>query len=255
MHWVIQKNIFKPENYLALIESLDLLGINYTSIIIPKGSFSLVPDVDVGDNVYVCGALKLKKISIERGWKPGSFLNENYSYKLWVEKLCDDMLNADAVFGKFIDIKTSRFSNFFMRPLEDTKAFDGAIFDNEQLSIWREEPSKAYLRDTEVMASSVKSIYREYRLFYVAKKYVTGSLYKIGGKLQISADVEGDVIEFADSIVSRWTPSESFVIDISYSSDGYKVIEFNNINSSSFYASDVSKYVQAIQFYYSQHGI
>jgi ATP-grasp domain, R2K clade family 3 len=254
MHWVIQKNIFKPENYLALVESLDLLGIDYTSITIPGGTFSLIPEVNVGDNVYVCGALKLRKISQDRGWKPGSFLNENYSYEIWLDKLGHKMLNSDAIFGKFVDIQTSHLSKFFLRPLEDNKAFDGAIFDNEQLSIWKDDASKAHLKGTDVMASSVKPIYREYRLFYVAKKYATGSLYKMGGKPHINADVEADAIEFADSIITRWVPSESFVIDIALAPNGYKVIEFNNINSSGFYASDVRKYVQAIQCHYSHEA-
>jgi hypothetical protein len=251
MHWVIQKNIFKPENYSALVESLDSFGIDYTSITIPRGTFSLIPEVDVGDNVYICGALKLRKIAQDRGWKPGSFLNENYSYEIWLDKLGHEMLNVDAIFGKFIDIQTSHLSKFFLRPLEDNKAFDGAIFDNEQLSIWKADASKAHLKDIDVMASSVKPIYREYRLFYVAKRYVTGSLYKMGDKPYVNADVEADVIEFADSIITRWAPFESCVIDIAYAPNGYKVIEFNNINSSGFYASDVRKYVQAIQCHYS----
>jgi hypothetical protein len=251
MHWVIQRNIFKPENYFALVESLDLFEIDHTSITIPGGTFSLIPEVNVGNNVYVCGALKLRKISQDRGWKPGSFLNENYSYEIWLEKLGHEMLNSDAIFGKFIDVQTSHLPKFFLRPLEDNKAFDGAVFDNEQFSIWKDDESKSHLRGVDAMVSSVKPIYREYRLFYVAKKYVTGSLYKMGGNPYVSADVEADVIEFADSIVTRWVPSESFVIDIALTPDGYKVIEFNNINSSGFYASDVRKYIQAIQSHYS----
>lgn len=53
------------------------------------------------------------------------------------------------------------------------------------------------------------------------------------------------------AIIARWVPIESFVLDIALTADGLKVIEFNNINSSGFYVSNVPKYVQAIQEQYA----
>ncbi len=52
MHWVIQKSIFKPINYLALTESLNYLNIPYISVKIPPKTFELTPDVVGLDNVY-----------------------------------------------------------------------------------------------------------------------------------------------------------------------------------------------------------
>jgi hypothetical protein len=102
-----------------------------------------------------------------------------------------------------------------------------------------------------VIVSPVKAIYREYRLFVVNRKVVTGSVYRVGGRAEISADVEEYVLEYARKVIDRWIPAESCVIDIGLTEHGLQIIEFNNINSSGFYASDVAKYVDSIQ---SQYG-
>ena len=96
------------------------------------------------------------------------------------------------------------------------------------------------------MVSPVKPIYREYRLFIVKHKVVTGSVYRIGGRAEISPDVEAYVLDYARTVMQRWMPAESCVMDLALTEHGLKVIEFNNINSSGFYACDVPKYVDAI---------
>lgn len=81
-----------------------------------------------------------------------------------------------------------------------------SIFNN----VWRRDAAKSHPQEMEVIVSPLKEIYREYRLFVVKGKVVTGSVYKVGGRLN-----------------------------------------FNNINSSGFYACDVAKYVDAIQTRYA----
>jgi len=248
MHWVIQKSIFKPVNYELLTNALKARGINYTSVSIPNGTFDLVPNVNPSEPVYVCGAIKLGKISNERSWKPGSFLNENYNFDLWLKELGAELLNHEFIKGEFLTIQVEYSNKFFIRPIEDNKAFDGMVLDRELLDTWRKE--KKYLSKLEVIASPVKEIYKEYRLFVVQMKIITGSVYKIAGKPQVSEILDQDVINYANKIIEKWVPYESFVVDISLSAEGFKVIEFNNINSSGFYACDVTKYVEAIQSSY-----
>lgn len=250
MYWVIQKNIFKPENYRLLTNALDSLGIKYISVSIPTGTLDLVPDVEVEGNVYVCGAIKLGKIAQSKDWQPGSFLNEEFRYDRWLTELGSELLNHDVVTGTLSNIDVTHFDQFFIRPLEDNKAFDGVVIDNEMLGTWRKDQSKSGICNLAVMASSVKEIFREYRLFIVNQKFVTGSVYKIGGVPTVSSDIEDGVINYAHSVIKKWCPSESHVIDIALTEKGYKVIEFNNINSSGFYGSNVPKYVEAIQSAY-----
>ena len=251
MHWVIQKKLFKPENYRRLTNALVDLGIEYSSIDIPNNTFNLEPDVDPVGNVYVCGAIKLRKIAEKRNWFPGSFLNDNFNVSKWVEELGHELLNYHAIYGKFGDIKTGNMSKFFKRPLEDNKVFDGMVIDSEMLNTWRRDPAKRGLLKMDVIVTKVQEIYREYRFFIVKNKVITGSVYKVAGKPQVSQDISDAVVNYVSGIVSKWTPAESCVVDVCLTGNGYKVIEFNNINSSGFYAADVVKYVDAIQTEYS----
>lgn len=251
MHWVIQKSIFKLDNYRLLIEALERLGIEYTPVFIPNGEFKLEHDINPAGNVYVCGAIKLKRIAVAKNWFPGSFLNNNFSFDKWVSELGHELLNSDVSYGKFNEIKINDLERFFIRPLEDNKAFDGVVIDSAIMNYWRNDPNKKSLLNLDVIVSQVKEIYREYRVFVVKNKIVTGSIYKIAGKPEISSNVEQDVFDYVNKIIKQWVPVESFVIDVCLTDSGYKIIEFNNINSSGFYACDVQKYVGAIQIAYA----
>jgi len=179
------------------------------------------------------------------------FLNENFKVDKWVTELSDDMLNHEVYYGILENITFESAKKFFIRPLEDNKAFDGMVIDMDLLNHWRNDQSKKGLMNLEVVVSPVKNVYREYRIFVVKNEVITGSLYRVSGKPQISDEVGRDVIDYVYTVINKWVPIESFVIDIALTDDGYKVIEFNNINSSGFYACNVPKYVEAIQLAYA----
>lgn len=250
MHWIIQRSIFKPNNYEALIAVLDRFGIDHTSVAIPNGTLDLVPDVIPAGKVYVCGALKLARISRERGWVPGSFLNDQFSVNIWLRELGAELLNAEFATGTLMDVATPQLP-FFIRPLEDNKAFDGMLMDAATLADWRQDPARASLHGMQVIVSPAQQIYREYRLFVVNREVVTGSLYKVAGRAETGHQVEEYVRDYVRTIVATWLPAESCVIDVGLTDKGLKVIEFNNINSSGFYASDLARYVDAIQTAYA----
>jgi hypothetical protein len=251
MHWVIQQSIFKPDNFRLLVDALDAQGIAYTAVSIKNGSYEMSPDVAPEGKVYVCGAIRLAHIARSKGWVPGSFLNEHFDVPVWLAALGDAMLNAQCVTGTLAEVQVPSAAPFFIRPAADNKAFDGMVMDAEMLAHWRQDAARAHLMALDVTVSPVRQIFREYRLFVVGKQVVTGSLYKVAGKPQLSSDVEDYVRDYARAIIARWTPADAFVIDLGLTEDGLKVIEFNNINSSGFYASNVASYVQAVQACYA----
>ena len=225
------------------------MGIAYTAVAIPNETYELVPDPDlaIGEKVYVCGAIKMAEIARRKGWTPGSFLNEQFAFDAWLNALGSELLNSSYTTGLLRDVVTPCDTRFFIRPAEDNKAFDGTVMDAEMLAGWRQDAVKRKLLNLPVIVSPVKEIYREYRLFVVKNEVVTGSVYKVGGRPQLSDDVEEYVLDYARSVIAKWVPAESCVVDVALTSAGLKIIEFNNINSSGFYASDIAKYVQAIQ--------
>jgi hypothetical protein len=254
MHWVIQKNLFKPGNYSLLVDALDRIGAPHTAVSISNGTLELVPDVVVEGRVYACGALKLAQIARDKGWQPGSFFNENFSFDRWLPALGNELLNAVFEQGTLAEVAVPPGQAFFIRPAEDNKAFDGAVMDAETLRDWRGDAAKRHLQQIDVIVSPLRTIYREYRLFVVDRQVVTGSVYKVAGRPQLSPEVEPYVLDYARDVIARWTPAASFVIDIALTDDGLKIIEFNNINCSGFYASDVARYVQAMEACYGDEA-
>ncbi len=244
MHWVVQQNIFKRSNFMALVDALDRAGFDYSIVSIPRGSRALEPDVNPLGRVFVCGALKMADIAAAKGWQPGSLLNDNFDFSVWQEHLGDELLNTGALVTslKPLVLDDARF----VRPTEDTKAFDGRVFTPEQLAAWKRDLGDG-LRDIDVVVAPVKRLFHEVRLFIVAGEVVTASLYRQAGKPVVSSRVDPDALAYARSIIARWQPAEAYVIDVALTDDGYKVIEFNNIHSSGFYACDVLRYVLAIQ--------
>ena len=197
----------------------------------------------------VSGAVSMARIARERGWSPGSFLNENFDFERWSEALGSELLNAAAEFVKVRDLAIER--DTFVRLQADTKDFDGRVFDAQSFEAWKAENDS--LLDVEVIAASAQDIYREYRMFMTDDDVMTAAQYMQAGRPLASPDVDPEAIAYATHIARRWRPADAFVLDIALTADGYRVVEFNNINSCGFYASDVGRYVAGIELRFGEN--
>jgi hypothetical protein len=246
MHWVIQSNLFKPDTLARLMHALRCFELPYSLVEIPAGGNTLLPDVAPRGKVFACGALKMAAICRAKGWSPGSFLNANFDSGVWEKQLPQHFLNAGAEICLAEAIAFGASETRFLRPALDNKLFDGQVLSGAQ---WR----ALYLASSHAMAghqvliAPVRQIQREYRVFMVQARAVTCPLYKMGGKPLLSTDVESDVIDYANALAQLWQPAEAYVIDIGRTEAGLKFIEFNNINSASFYACDEQKIVAALE--------
>jgi hypothetical protein len=246
MHWVIQGNLFKPDTLKCLIHALRQLDLPYSLVEIPAGSTTLLPDVVPAGKVIAFGALKMALVCRAKGWVPGSFLNANFDSSIWEKELPQHFLNAGADVCLAEAVAFGTQETRFVRPALDNKLFDGQVLSGAQ---WR----ALYLANShaitghQVLLAPVRQIQREYRVFVVQARAVSSSLYKMGGKALLSTDVESDVIDFANALAQLWQPAEAYVIDIARTEAGLKFIEFNNINSASFYACDAQKIVSALE--------
>lgn len=241
MHWVIHESVFSEANRKLLKDALERAELPYT--VVSFDSEEPTPNVEPEGKVFVCGAWKAQRLAKRRGWVPGSFLNENFSVEVWSEHLEGELLNETVYLTTVanLDLQTP----MFVRPAIDSKAFDGAVFTPEAADTLRE--NSPALAEARVSVSPVRTIMREYRLFFVDGRLVTGSLYRQAGEVVLSGEVDPDAVAYGEAIAQQWSPAEAFVMDIALTDDGYRVIEFNNINSSGFYAADVERYVDAIE--------
>lgn len=283
MFWIVQSNLYQEQNYQQMMDALVRLGVEHQSVEVESfvgKEAKLIPEpvIPAGKAVFVCGSTKLMRMAIKRGWEPGSFMNANMRYEAWDAALGDELLNHGAKLAEFGSVELPEYGEWFIRPCEDGKAFTGRPFYREEFNKWRdhlnasngvvvnnnfERIARGVPDNTPVAFSPVRKILREYRFFVVDRKIVTGSLYKMGGKLSTDSTVDEDVLAYAEKMVDRWQPSRAFVIDIAMidglNSDGlqtfdihvlencYKVVEYNCINCSGFYACDTAKIVNAIE--------
>lgn len=256
MIWIIQNNLFAEEGYEKLVETLQRGGVPYAQVKIVPFAHTLEPEpvIPAGEKVFVCGAVTLGKIATDRGWFPGTFLNDNHRFEVWLEHYGTELLNHDAVVCRFGD--AAHFVNasrFFMRPCEDNKKFNGRVYSADEYQQWSRriakdgDAFKLVDPDTMVVVGAVKPIQQEYRFFVVDGRIVTGSRYKVGKTVSPSPDIPDNVLTYAQSMVDRWQPARGFVIDIFVSGDRPWVGEINCLNAAGFYAADVSKLVQAIE--------
>jgi hypothetical protein len=272
MLWVVQNNLYNEAGYVRFIEALDRFSSNYI-VVKPVPFFDLLlPDdfdsatmsvedtkeveIDGSQLIVVMGAHYLSKIAKQRGWLPGTFHNENFDFNIWREGYGrDNILNYDSIVGTLETIQnTFEDDNIFVRPLHDTKSFAGNVMTKEAFEAWRDKVRNYPYQDEqkinmnlEVVISSPKVIYSEYRFFIVNGKIVTQSLYRRGGKLISDDNVDERVINFVRYMIQVWEPSVAYVLDVAETPDGFKVIEINTFNSSGFYACDVQKIVIAIE--------
>lgn len=265
MLWIVQNNLFREENYEQMIEALQRLGVPHHIVKVMPFVDELEPEpvIDTAQGVYVCGSTKLMRIATDRGWKPGSFMNDNMRYEAWDAALGDELLNHGGIVSTLQDIQFPEPGEFHIRPCEDGKAFSGRCFYKAEFEKWRQHlyDSQGVVIDgkyerfkiqaqphTPVVVAPVKKILREYRFFVVDGQVITGSLYKMGGRAHTDANIDPDVVAYVKRMVAKWEPSRAFVIDIAMTAyHGLKVLEYNCINCSGFYACNTAAYVEAIE--------
>ncbi len=253
LHWIIQNSPYEEEGHYVLKGTLERMGIPHTEVKVIPFSHEITPDLEWENPVVVMGTIRLAELAIKRGWSPGAWTNEKFSYEHYMKHYGDHMLNSDAVICSFGTVTEEvPWNEFFFRPLEDGKEFAGRLISFAEQRMWAESiveiEQQNYTTidsDTKVIAAPIKNIEREYRYFIVDGKVITGSRYKLGDQVSYNTNVD-DSWDFVQQMVDLWQPADAFVLDIALSNGVYKVLEINCLNSAGYYAIDVSKLVQAI---------
>lgn len=182
-------------------------------------------------------------------WKGLFFELSDFSYKSYLQNR-EDMLNDGLVvtIEKAISILKACPKNqeWFVRPSLDLKQFSGIVIEAEECANWfvdavECDSSGTYRMEpnTEVVIAEPKSIQAEWRWFVVGGKVISGSIYRLRGRLIKDRETDTEVIRDAQKLANKWLPHECCVMDTSLVGGELKVTEFNCINSSGFYDHDV----------------
>lgn len=255
MQWVIEEFLNRNDNGLRMERALNELNVDYMLVnldnglrVIDKETRSPLENSQstlekfMEKETIIYGSKRMENLVYEYNIYPGMYKNESFEYDEFVSELGNLMLNDDMEIGLMKDLKVTEVS--FIRPVENSKLFTGQVVDRETFS----ELQSVHYKSTErIMISPIKEIDKEYRVFVVDGKCVTGSSYVINGIYNADEAINDDIVNFVEQVHSRFPISKAYVIDIAKVGNDYKVIEYNNINTSGLYGGDEFKLVKAIE--------
>lgn len=185
---------------------------------------------------FVCGSYPLTRL-VAQVQPSAVFSLEDYTFQSWWDIFGkENFVNDSAVICQAKDINWIE-EEYFVRPLHDTKSFNGGIYNSNTLKF-----------DGEVVYAPLKHISREYRFFVIDNEIVTGSLYKVNGRLETSDIIDNNALEFAKEMVKKF--KGSYVLDVANANNEYKIMEFNCLNAAGFYDINLYKLVLAVEDYY-----
>lgn len=254
MHWILQNNLFNESAYGVLLETLERFGLPYSIHKVVPFVGELVPEPKLNHKNVICmGSYSMRHASKKNIWAPGVFDLEPCTFEVQRKKWGEHMLNFDSVVTTF-EKADFPWREAFIRPIEDSKVFAGKVFEKDVFKEWQrkvcvleEDYGDSLTRNTLIQVVEPKEIYAEYRMWVVHGDIVCGSMYKLGTQVIYSDVINEAVFEYARARVAEWQPHAAFVIDVCETTNGFKIVEINTLNSSGFYACNIPKLVMALE--------
>ena len=267
MHWILQENSFRESEWDNLVSTLERFGIPYSAHKVVPFIGELVPEPRPQHPHVICfGSYSMRHAAKKFGWTPGVFDLYDENFLMQKRHWGEMMLNYDS---QVVPFKHAWLDEpKFVRPIDDSKYFAGAVFDPKDFNEWvhkvvdlKEDYGNSLTGETLIQICEPKKIYAEYRFWIVDGQVITSSLYKRGQQVVYSNVVDRHVYDFVERVLntkngvedirlsmraSGWMPARAFVLDVCETPDGMKVVEINTINSAGFYAANVTDLVLAI---------
>jgi hypothetical protein len=169
--------------------------------------------------------------------------SEGFAASNWVPVLGGNALNGDGEVQAISEIgrRLRCGERVHIRPNRDDKAFNGSVYDiaawESMLAVRHQKHQSLPDSKLECWISPVKEIEAEYRCWFIDHTLVDVSMYRDNGEFYTRRETASQVLQAAVRLAAEYLPIGNVVMDIAKTPDGYKVIEFNPINSSGWYAA------------------
>jgi len=251
----VQSNLIRKDQVFPFVDALIRNGLKFTDVpVIPFSDEQL--EVDCDDPIWIpYGSTKLSRIAHQYNWLGMFFDDETFRVDTWNDNH-SNMLNDDAEVMTVKDAYSFMSQNYnetwFIRPVNDFKAFSGELISGEDFVSWIQSASAGGYMFTdmqEIIVAQPKEIKAEWRYFIVDGKIVDGSMYRLNNRMHQQHELDATVLIEAQEQADIWLPHDNCVMDIALTDKGVKVIEFNCLNSSGFYDNDLDKIVLAVTNY------
>ncbi|MGB1295727.1 MAG: ATP-grasp domain-containing protein [Flavobacteriales bacterium] len=257
MHYLIQTNIYTDPQHKLTIDVLRDLGYSFETIYLDAQAKDFEIESDRND-VFVYGSVKLARLAKEnKNWTPGSFYGGNHKYENHAKYYGKNMINSPIELFKLGErISWGTDEGKFIKPYKNAKLFTGKVFSKLK---W-EDFSKQLLTSNQteiinastlVQVSKPKKIIKEARLWIIGNEIIASVYYKFHGDQPFESMVSQDGIEFAKEMLNLCAVAPAFVMDIGFTTEGWKIIEVNCINSAGFYHLDSTPVFRALEQYFT----
>ena len=248
MLWIVQEDLDTQNRRGDLLGALERLGIPFLAVKVSRNKIE--PDVpDDGRKIITNGSIMLSNIARERGWSPGSRLNESFNYEVWADKYQDMILNKGASVSSLRDAKMEGLSAF-ARPILDNKSFNGRVFSREEFAKMQSDslsgapgsPSP----DMKILLSVPKMIGQEHRHYIVDGEIVSSSRYKLAGRPNFQEGADERVLRVVRQAIARWVPARAFVLDTYIAGDEVGIMEVGCICHAGLYEADIMRLASSL---------
>ncbi|MEO1033281.1 MAG: ATP-grasp domain-containing protein [Bacteroidota bacterium] len=259
MYFLIQSNIYSDPDHGRIYDALDELNYSYETIIVTKETKKIGLKTN-RKNVFVYGSVTLARLALKcTDWYPGSFYSNNHLFETYSKQYKENVLNYDFEVVKLNDeIDWNNNEELFIKPLRNAKVFTGKVFDKYEWEEFKHEAlacrkSEYFNEETLVQISKPQVVFKEARLWIVGRQIVDAGYYRFNANTLFEQNVAKEGIEFAKQMISVFNVAEAYVMDIGLTSNGWKIIEVNCINSSGFYPNtNVKSIFKALNLYLSK---
>ena len=257
MHWILQENIFNEAAFDVMVATLKRFNIPFSEHKVVPFIGEISPDINPIGPVVCMGTYSLRHLAKKKDWAPGVWDLAEQHFLIQLDHWGAHMLNYECDVEEFQNGSIN--GRAFVRPIEDTKVFAGAVFNEDEFAEWQhricvlnEHPNGTTIsNDTLIQICSLKQIYSEYRFWIAKGSIITSSLYKMGEKVRYENGAPDTIVKFVRDRVAEWEPDDAFVIDVADTPNGFKIVEINTLNSSGYYAADMQKLVLTLDEIYS----
>ena len=260
MIWYVQDGNIEfaalDRNALPLVKTLDDLGIARVSIGYDAETKAItgLSSADATQPGFFYGSTTVAEIAAQSGFRPGAYYDLTwFDPAQWLDKR-NDLLNQEQRLISVGEFRRNWIDGPVFVKSVSPKVLTGMVLEGPEATWWLEEYSG--LDESEVLVvSPVCDIIQEWRFFLVDGEVVAGSQYRHDGITRIREPIAPEVWDRARRLAEGWVPSPHCVMDVCLTREGdMKIVEFNSINSSGFYAADIRRFVEAVELLTPQYS-
>ncbi len=259
--WALHSNGIGPRDLEALTEIILELGHRVEHVRVVPFTHEAVDDLPtVEAYCLIYGSTALLNLARKTGWTPAGWDGPAFKLSASIDALGDAMLNHQALKVIWCNageiVRDQAWDKVFVRPDSETKEFAGTIYRMQEL----EALSKRYAnademeqRSDPIMVGPLLPLGKEWRAFVVDGSVISVSRYAQDRLPNPQTGSPTEVVDFIQEVINVYQPAPCFVVDVaedlSNTDPVLKVVEFNSINSSGFYACDKRAVIKALSDY------